>query len=90
MYSQLSEEIEKTPASVKALLCMAATTTILILIMFIMMIVYLSDLNTLIHDGAQTIRDLNVILPDIQQIIPQVKNSVVILKKICNKNTDLC
>jgi len=90
MYRQLNEEMERTPLPIKVLLCLGSVSTCILVIVFVTTLVYLSDVNTLIRDGAQTIRDLNIILPDVQEIIPQVKSSVTLLEKICSKNKNLC
>ncbi len=83
MYRQLNEEINTTPVIVKAILCLTCITTLMLIIMFAAFLASLSDLGTLMTDGTKTLQDL-------QRLIPDVEQSLVIMKHICKNDPKLC
>lgn len=83
MYTRINDEIERTPWTVKTLLCMTTTSTLLLLIIFTAFLVSLSDLNTLMTDGSDTLQDM-------KRLIPEADKSLAILQKLCSKNPKLC
>ena len=83
MYTQLNEEMNKTPLTVKILLGLAILTTGILLILFIVFMISFSDLGTLINDGTKTLTDL-------QEIMPEIKHSLQLIQNICKKNKNFC
>ena len=83
MYNQLNEEIERTPCTVKTLLVLSFVSTLLLVILFTAALVSLSDFGTLLTDGAQTLQDM-------QRILPDAERSLRILEKLCAKQPSLC
>jgi len=83
MYTRLNEEIERTPCNVKVLLCLTSVSTLLLVIIFTAFLVSLSDMNTLLTDGAKTLQDF-------QRLMPDAKESLQLLHRICKRNPKLC
>lgn len=83
MYRQLNEEINTTPDIVKVILCLSCSTSLMLVIMFVAFLASLSDLGTLMNDGTKTLQDL-------QRLIPDVEQSLTIMKHICQNDPNLC
>lgn len=83
MYTRLNEEMERTPCNVKILLCLTSMSTLLLVIMFTAFVASLSDMSTLLTDGAKTLQDF-------QRLMPDVEDSLQLLQRICHKNPKLC
>lgn len=83
MYTRMNEEIERTPWTVKALLCSSAVSTLLLIIMFTAFLVSLSDLGTLLTDGSDTLQDMKL-------LVPEARKSLALLEKLCHKHPNMC
>ena len=79
----MNEEINTTPVIVKVILCLSCLTSIMLVIMFVAFLASLSDLGTLMNDGTKTLQDL-------QRLIPDVEQSLTIMKHICKNDPKLC
>lgn len=83
MYRQINDEIDRVPWTVKSLLCLGCTSTIILTIIFCVVLVFIGDISTLITDASTTLKDTKRIMPDIE-------NSLQILKNMCKKNPRMC
>jgi hypothetical protein len=83
MYRQLNEEINTTPVTVNAILCLSCLSTLMLIIIFVAFLASLSDLGALMTDGTKTLQDLQRLLPDAEQ-------SLAIMKNICKNDPKLC